>query len=458
MQVKHQAPFFAVIDTSNFVLGSPTPRWCEVTCNFDRADSASAIERRPHRLIAIILVAMMGHPTDAAAGPEDPGRSMFLFSGFGTLGVVHSSEDRADFTASSVSPDGAGYTARWSPEVDSRIGAQIIANFTPQLSATLQVISEQNARNTYKPEVEWANIKYQLTPDFSVRVGRIVLPAFLASDFRKVGYANPWVRPPIEVYDLVPVSASDGVDVSYRLHVGDFIHTLLVSFGKVNLDIPAGGKVDVNPVSVISDTIEYGAATVHLSYLRARVNLDSVDALFDAFRQFGPQGTAIADKYDVDRRIVEFIGVGAMYDPGEWFVTAEWGRQQSNSFLGTNSAWFASGGYRLAKITPYVTYGAVKTNSNTSDPGLTISTLPPYLAGPAAALNAGLNKALGSRPVQRTISVGARWDFMKNVDFKLQFDHMRLGAGSPGTLSKLQPDFRPGGTVNLINATIDFVF
>jgi hypothetical protein len=89
---------------------------------------------------------------------------------------------------------------------------------------------------------------------------------------------------------------------------------------------------------------------------------------------------------------------------------------------------------------------------------LTISALPPYLAGPAASLNAALNTALGSKPVQRTISVGARWDFMKNVDFKVQVDHMRLGAGSPGTLGNLQPNFQTGGTVNLISATIDFVF
>jgi hypothetical protein len=449
---------FAVIDASNFVPGSPTPRWCEVTCNTDRADSASAIERMPHKLIAIILVGMLGHPTGAAAGPEDPGRPMFLFSGFGTLGVVHSSEDHADFTSSRLIPDGAGYSARWSSEVDSRIGAQIIANFTPQLSATLQVISEQGASNSFKPAVEWANIKYQLTPDFSARIGRIVLPTFLTSDSRKVGYANPWVRPPVEVYDLVPVSDSDGVDVNYRLRVGDFIHTLVASYGKISVATPMGGKVDANSVFVIADTIEHGAATLHLSYVRARVNIDSVDALFDAFRQFGPQGTAIADRYDVDNKFVGFIGVGAMYDPGEWFVTAEWGTQKSRSFIGTTSAWFASGGYRLAKLTPYVTYGAVKANSNTSDPGLTISTLPPYLAGPAAGLNAALNKVLASNPVQRTISVGARWDFIKNVDFKVQVDHMRLGAGSPGTLGNVQPNFQTGGTVNLISATIDFVF
>jgi hypothetical protein len=51
-----------------------------------------------------------------------------------------------------------------------------------------------------------------------------------------------------------------------------------------------------------------------------------------------------------------------------------------------------------------------------------------------------------------------RWDFTKNFDFKLQCDHTRLGPGSPGTLINTQPGFRPGGTLNLFSATVDFVF
>jgi hypothetical protein len=47
---------------------------------------------------------------------------------------------------------------------------------------------------------------------------------------------------------------------------------------------------------------------------------------------------------------------------------------------------------------------------------------------------------------------------MKDLDGKLQVDHTRNGAGSPGILFDLQPGFKPGGTVNLISATLDFVF
>src|SRR5580692_8197748 len=126
-------------------------------------------------LKALVLVALLCYPAIASADAEVPGASMFSFSGFGTLGVVHSSDHDADFTSTIFKPNGAGYSHDWSPDVDSLVGAQVIANFAPHLSAMLQVISQQTYDGTYTPHVEWANIKYELTPEASIRVGRTEL-------------------------------------------------------------------------------------------------------------------------------------------------------------------------------------------------------------------------------------------------------------------------------------------
>jgi hypothetical protein len=392
------------------------------------------------------------------AAAEDASPSMFSFSGFGTLGLVHSSEETADFTASQLQPNGAGYTHSWSPDVDSRLGAQATAHFTPQLSAMLQVISEQSSDDTYRPQVEWANIAYQLTSEFSVRVGRIVLPTFLLSDTRKVGYASPWIRPPVEVYGLSPIFNSDGADASYKIHVGEVVNTLVGTYGKTSFTVPQGGVFEVKHLWVIADTAEYGALTLHIAYQHASYSDHALDPLFDGFREFGPQGSALADTYDLDNKLAQAITAGAMYDPGEWFATGEWGKRDLHSAYGEGTAWYLSGGYRLAKFTPYVTYAEVNANGNTSDPGLNVSALPAYLAGAATGLNAGLNTILGGAATQHTISVGSRWDVTNNVDLKLQYDHTRLGAGSQGILINLQPGFQPGGTVNLLSIAIDFLW
>ncbi len=408
-------------------------------------------------LIATLLVSMAGYPANGADTAVSPDTSMFSFAAFSTLGVVHSSESRADFTTSPLLPNGAGYTRSWSPDPDSRIGGQVTASFTPQLSAVVQLIVAQTAANTFTPDLEWANIKYEITPYLSVRIGRILLPTFLFSESRNVGYGNQWIRPPLEVYNLQPISDSDGADVGYRLRLGNFLHTFVGTFGHTSPSLPAGGTADARRLWVISDTVEYGPTTVHVAYQQTQLTLNTFTALFDGFRQLGPQGNAIADKYDVRDKRVRFLALGASYDPGNWVVMGEWADTDLDSVLGKSMGWYVSGGYRLGKFTPYLTYATVKADSNTSDPGLSVAALPPSLAGTAAGLNAGLNMALETIAVQRTVSVGTRWDFMKNFDLKLQFDHTRLGAGSAGALINVQPDFQRGGTVNLFSAAIDFV-
>ncbi len=404
-------------------------------------------------MIAVLWV--LAAPCSSAGEQAAP---MFSLSGFGTLGVVHSSEQRADFGSSIFVPKGAGHTRQWSPEVDSRLGAQVIGNFTSRFSATVQVIAEQRHDGKYLPHAEWANIKYQVTPEFSVRFGRTALASFLVSDFRKVAYANPWVRPPGEVYRLVPVFSSDGLDANYKSQLGDFAHTLQGSYGQTDATYPNGARAKGRNQWVISDTVEYGPGTLRVAYQEAHVSIDTLHALFNTFRQFGVQGIALADRYDTNDKKVTFIGVGGMYDPGDWFVMAEWGNVNFRSVIGERTAWYVGGGYRIRTLTPYLTYARTKADSNTSDPGLTLVGLPPQLAGPAAGLNAALNGILGALPVQQAIATGGRWDFMKNVALKLQYDRIDLGAGSAGVLGNVQPGFQPGGTVHLLSATIDFVW
>ena len=169
---------------------------------------------------------------------------------------------------------------------------------------------------------------------------------------------------------------------------------------------------------------------------------------------------AIADKYSVHGKPIDGYAVGLSYDSGHWFAMGEWGHTTMETFLGQKIGWYAGGGYRFGAFTPYLTYAQVDFGARgNSDPGLTLTGLPPAMVGFGAGLNAGLNSLLQkSRPKQNTLSMGARWDFAKNFDVKLQVDHMRPGATSFGTLINIQPGLRPGSTVNLLSVSVDFLF
>jgi hypothetical protein len=408
--------------------------------------------------VTALVVAVLVHPTTAQA--HETGVSRFTLNGFGTLGLVHSDEKQADFVSSQFAPDGAGYTRAWSPEVDSRLGLQLTASLAPRLTGILQLIAEQRYDENYTPSVEWASLKYDITPDFSVRAGRIEQSSFMTSEYRKVGYAIPWVRPPQEVYRIIPVTNSDGIDLSFRSRFAGFTNTLQGAYGRKDVSLPAGGRIEVRDAMTLTDVLEWGATTLFASYGRIRLTIDdeNLNALFAGFRQFGPEGEAIAGRYSVNDKRYEVMAVGARYDPGDWFVMAERAHANSRTFIGEPRGWYVTGGYRLGAVTPYVTLARVRLDSSTSDPGLSLAGLPPFPAAQATALNTTLNGLLESRARQKRVAVGARWDFARNAALKVQYERLDLDDGSPGVLANIQPGFEPGGRVDLFSVSLDFVF
>lgn len=397
-------------------------------------------------------------PVACADDDFDAGKPLWSFGGFGSVGIVHSNERQADFSSTVLKANGAGFSHPWSVDVDSRFGAQLDVKRDARWSAVLQVISEQSVDNSYAPIVEWANIKYQATPDLSVRVGRIALPLLLAADSRKASYAFPWVRTPVELYGAVPITNSDGIDVHYRWNVGPVKNLTQALLGHTGFKLIDGPPAKGRAMVGLSNTLDYGALTVCASLLTLNLTFDAARPLFDGLRQFGPQGIALADQYDADHKRVKVIGIGASYDPGNWFVTGELARVQIKSFLGDRTALYVSTGYRFGNLTPYVTYARARDNSDRRDAGLSLAGLPPAAKGTATMLNANLNQLLGVIAVQQSFIVGARWDVAPNIALKLQYDRVRPQAGSAGTLINVQPGFRSGVAVNVVSAVLDFVY
>jgi hypothetical protein len=407
--------------------------------------------RNGQRAVALAFGMALG----AAANAGDTDRPALSLSGFGTLGMVHSGDRSADYSSSSIKASGAGYSRAWSPDVDSRVGAQLDLAIAPQWSGVLQVVSEQNLDGNYRPHVEWANIKYQITPDLALRAGRIALPLFLMADYRKVGYAYQWVRPPVELYGALPITSSNGADLTWRFGSGALRHTTQAFFGRDSRGLAKDTFLDARRIAGLSHTIEAGALTVRLSALTTELTLNIGETLFDQLALAGGQGAVLAQRYAVDHKRASLASLGVSYDPGSWFVTAEAGHSHTSSFLGKNSALYAGGGVRLGAWTPYAGYARVRAD------GVTHEEAPPVIAGRASILtnlNAGLNSLLEAIPAQSTVSAGVRWDVHSNVALKAQWDRVTPRNGSRGTLINTQPDFEPGRALNIASLALDFVF
>lgn len=411
---------------------------------------------RVRSFVAVLVPLLLLSWLPASADDAEPDR--VTLSGFGTLGLVRSSEDSADYVAGQFRPTGAGYSDTWSHKPDSRLGAQLSFTLTDRWSGIVQAVVEQRHDDRYEPVVEWANLRYAFTPDFSVSIGRVVIPTFMTADTRKVGYANPWVRPPPELYSLSPMTSSDGVELRFRKRIGSWTHTTDVTVGGGHTHVAPGVKVDVTSQYGIYQTAETGAWTLRAAFLTGDLRIRSLDPLFDAFRAFGPAGEDIADRYAVDGKAGRIWTVGASYQPFDWFLMAEVGKVDTKSALGASTAGYLTAGRRFGAITPYFTYARTSRDDAPTTPGLDPSSLPPNLAPVAAQLNAQLNGILATMPEQATLSAGVRWDFRSNMAFKFQYDHIDVDDGSNGMFTNLQPGHRQGGSADIISISLDFVF
>jgi Arc/MetJ family transcription regulator len=396
----------------------------------------------------------LGAIATARAGDEPH----WSVSGYGTLGMVHSSSRDAEFTSSVLRHNGAGGSHPWSVDVDSNLGMQLDAALNKRWSAVLQVVSEQRLDNTYRPKVEWANIKYQATPELALRAGRIALPIFLTADVRKIGYVYPWVRPPVESYGGLPFSSSNGVDATFRWTAGPLRNASQVFYGRDNIELVDRLEARARRILGLSNTSDWGALSMRVNVIEADATIELGKQLFDGFAAFGPAGADIGHRFAIDHKRVRFANIGVNYDPGRWFLMAEAGRAHSESFMGSTRNYYVSGGWRWNSLTPYVAHAKVRAVGPTSHPGLPLAGLPPAVAGQAAMLNAGLNSLLATIPQQTSDSIGMRWDVAANVAFKLQYDRVTPRDGSRGSLINTTAAFRSDRTVQVTSAAVSFVY
>lgn len=374
----------------------------------------------------------------------------YRLSGFGTAGYV--ATDTNDVRLNNPNQL-KGARTNGSALVDSRVGGQLDLTFSPALSATVQAIAMQDAKGRFMPQVEWAFLRYKLADSVSVRVGRLGFPAYLVSDYRYVGYANPWVRAPLEVYGLAPVDNFEGADLSWNHDLGAGYLTLQALGGHASTPIAdtssRSGRLKINQLAGGYATYEIGNLRVRGGVITGKVSyrVSSTDQLYAGLHMAGFDH--VVDLFKPDNSRTTFTSLGANYDANNILLTGEYARLRSASrLLGHASGWYGTFGYRLGKWMPYVTWAGYSKESETGG-----YAIPPY--GPLLPLAMGVD-GVASSDSQHTASLGLKLDVRSNVAIKLQADHV-LPAARGGTFSGVSPTYN-GHAVNVYSVVVDFVF
>jgi hypothetical protein len=279
----------------------------------------------------------------------------------------------------------------------------------------------------------------------------------MVSEARKVSYATTWVRPPVELYGMVPIYFLDGVDAMYRRRFGEWTGSLHAVYGRTESEF-SQGTFEAEDAWVINTTFVRGPLMARVGVATARLYVDQVAPLFDGFRAFGPEGEAIAARFDVNGKQTQYATAGLEYDSGGWFAMAEFAWTDSKSAFGEKLGGQMTSGFRWRALTPYATYSRTGVVSEMTADGLTLTGLPPEYAQAAAQLNAGLAALLEAPAAQHTFAIGSRWDFMPGLAVKAQLDFIDLLGTSSGMFINVQPGFERGGSARLFSLATAFVF
>ena len=396
--------------------------------------------------LAFALLALGAFTTSAVRAADD---SAFTFSGFATLGLASTNTDDATYV---VGGETRGATKSVSGEVDSKIGLQATGKLNSIFSATVQALAKQDGDGRFRPGIEWAFAKAQLTPGFSMRVGRMGAPFFAVSDFRDVGYANTWLRPPIDVYSQVPVSHFDGADAIYQANVGSTVLTAQVYGGKSSATV-SGSDVKFRRLYGVNLTAELNdGLTLRLGRGQTRVTVNSASLnQLVAVLQSTPFAS-VGEQLSTEDKSASFTGIGLSYDQNNIVVASEYTRRRTKSAVPSTTGWYLTGGYRLGKVQPYVTVSQLKVDSSNVD-----NTIPIGVSPALTVLKYTVDGALASQAqAQKTVGVGMRWDVGRSIALKAQID--RIKPDGAGLFDAPQPGFGQGQSVQVYSVAMDMVF
>lgn len=396
-------------------------------------------------LLSCLILAASG----GACAMDDGNLSI---SGFGTLGAARSDTDKAQFVRYNQAE---GVADKVRIGLDSNLGLQASYKINEDLSGTVQVLTRKNTSPTFTTDLTWAFLKYRINDELNARVGRIVIPAFMISDYQNVGYANTMMRPPVELYGQDPIENMDGADFNYQHAFGDDNFTaqgaLGVSRGKLFLPSTASVATYRAPAWALAASWEHGPLVLRAAHLVAKLDSNDITALNSlvgtlnavGFGQLGSDMTVNGGKK------IGFTAVGATLDWHNILLQTEYAQRRAKDkvYVPDTNAWYTMLGYRVGKFLPYYSHASITQHGSSI-------TLPAAFPS-SGPLSAAVRNLLAVAE-QKSDLVGVRWDFAKNVALKLQVDRVKPQTKT-GTLI-YGPATGLRDTVTVTGVTLDFVF
>lgn len=276
----------------------------------------------------------------------------YRFNGFGTAGLTHlGGEDQGrSFGISGQTTDA------WRGDQLSKLGGQLQYGLTDALSLTVQATLKPE-QDTWKGNLEWAYLSWGAAEGLTLRAGRLRTPIYMYSETIDVGFTQPWLRLPDEVYSQVQLSNYEGGDILYSLPTSIGVLAFQVAGGQaVNRNLFALDELhDIDYKKIFAAnaslaTNDFG--TLRVGYAEADIDTDLTASVI------APGGApASIDFLNLHRQKGRFTSIGYQYDNGTWLSSNEWTRNNiEGDQQGNSDAFYLMGGRRFGDVLVHLTY------------------------------------------------------------------------------------------------------
>lgn len=298
------------------------------------------------------------------------------WSGFWTMGAA----------GTDAEPTMAGLNRRASLFYDSLAGINGQVGLNDQWTATMQLLAKGEPNN-FEPQLDWALASWQPTSNLTLRLGKQKVPAWMVSDHKDVGLLYPWIRPPIEVYSLNPISSFVGVGATLNWALGestDLQAELIGGSARIELDeVELGGLLNLNIEDAMGAnlTLSNGPASLRVTYLQAHLSgtfemdIETPCSLVPGCT--GPTDSTVRTHLTspVTSDISTFTGLGLKWDDQKFLFMGEYAQQKNeNSNLAeVNEAFYTTLGYKFEwkkRMLVHFTHAATVESEGTLATGL----------------------------------------------------------------------------------------
>ena len=385
--------------------------------------------KKPYLFFTAIFSLLLANNTSAE-------QNKLNISGFGTLATATADTNKYQFRNDRSQAEFAKKNG-FALKPLSSIGVQLDYSLTSDLDFVGQFVYREQDEQNINSITQMAFLRYDVTPSWQVRAGRLAADIFHFSDTRDVTIAYPWVKVPTEVYGIVPARSLDGADISYLKRFEDFNLSVKGFWGKGEGDF---SSINFDPITFANlrtlgidlTAFDWSVALKHTRTEGGNDNFDitQIISAVELLQPFWSGAADFAHSLQLRDATIQYTSLYANRNLGDWGISGELSHIDSESIaIRPSLNGFLNVSYFYGAHTFYGLFSFAETDTyfiSEEAPEFPINATTAQLA----MFVEELASTLAHR--QKSFSAGWRWDLRENLAFKVQLERTDIKARGTG--------------------------